>query len=322
LNNQGNENISRGYLICFTATALWSTTAIIIRYLIQTYQMPPLLLAFWRDSIVFFSLLGIFILFNRFGFRISQSNIPFFLLYGFVLSAFNAVWTISVALNGAAVSTVLAYSSPAFTALLARWLFNEKLDPVKITAILMSFVGCFLIAGAYNLVEWRLNPLGIATGLVSGLLFALYILMGKSSSRRSINPWTAMLYSFGIAAFFLFFYVIMPVRWPEGISSTNIFWLDGKVAGWLVLILLAVGPTLGGYGLYTVSMTYLQASVASLIATLEPVLTALLAYAMLGERFTFIQIVGGIMISLGVVVLRIGERYPQQTIQKVASDQS
>jgi len=322
LSNQGRNNISRGYLICFTATALWSTTAIIIRYLIQVYQMPPLLLAFWRDSIVFLSLFLVFSLFNRGRLRISKGHFPFFVLYGFVLATFNAVWTVSVALNGAAVSTVLAYSSPAFTALLARWIFYEKLNSVKIMAIFLSFFGCFLIAGAYNPAGWRLNPLGLTTGLVSGLLFAVYNLMGKSSSRRSINPWTAMLYSFGFATVFLFFYVLLPVPWPEGISTAKFFWLDGEWAGWLVLIFLAVGPTLGGYGLYTVSLTYLQASVASLIATLEPVLTALLAYTLLGERFSPIQVAGGVMISLGVVVLRFGENNSGQLIKKAVSDQT
>ena len=270
--------------------------------------MPPLLLAFWRDTLVFVSLLFVFVMFNRNRLKISRAHIPFLVIYGFVLSAFNSVWTVSVALNGAAVSTVLAYSSPAFTALLARRIFNERLNPVKIAAIILSVLGCFLIVGAYDLSGWQLNPLGITTGLLSGLLFAFYNLMGKSSSNRSINPWTAMLYSFGFASVFLVFYVFLPIPWPDGISSVNIFWLDGEWLGWLVLILLAAGPTLGGYGLYTVSLTYLQASVASLIATLEPVLTALLAYTLLDERFSMIQIVGGLMISLGVVVLRIGER--------------
>jgi drug/metabolite transporter (DMT)-like permease len=121
-----------------------------------------------------------------------------------------------------------------------------------------------------------------------------------------------MFYSFGFASVFLFFYLLVPVPWPDGISSTDFFWLNGKWMGWLVLILLAVGPTLGGYGLYTVSLTYLQASVASLIAALEPVLTALLAYTLLGERFTPIQVAGGVMISLGVVMLRLRERDPSK----------
>lgn len=75
--------------------------------------------------------------------------------------------------------------------------------------------------------------------------------------------------------------------------------------GWAVLVMLAVGPTLGGYGLYTVSLSYLPASVANLIATLEPVMTALLAYFLLGERFTVPQLMGSALIIAGVILLRV-----------------
>ncbi len=307
--NKDNSNLTltRGYLICLTAVALWSTTAIFIGYLIQTFQMPPLVLAFWRDAIVFIFLFLVFIFFNRSRLKPGYGNTRFFLLYGFILSAFNAIWTVSVALNGAAVSTVLAYSAPAFTVLLAHWIFREELTVVKILAVILSLLGCFLISGAYNLHNWQLNPIGIVTGLLSGLLFAAYNLMGKASSERSIYPWRAMLYSFGFAALFLFIYVQLPVPWPQGISSSNLFWLDGEWVGWLALIILAVGPTAVGFGLYTVSLTYLPVGVASLIATIEPVMTAGLAYVLLGERFTIPQFIGGVLIVLGVVLLRMNE---------------
>ena len=85
------------------------------------------------------------------------------------------------------------------------------------------------------------------------------------------------------------------------------FWLGSAVAGWVVLFVLAAGPTLVGYGLYTVSLGYLPSSVANLIVTLEPPFTALVAYLLLGERFTVTQIAGSLMIISGVVLLRVYE---------------
>jgi drug/metabolite transporter (DMT)-like permease len=302
-----NLRLTRGYLICLSAVALWSTTAIIIGYLIQTFQMPPLLLAFWRDGIVFLFLIMVFSIFNRSRLNPGSQQRRFFILYGFILSAFNAIWTVSVALNGAAVSTVLAYSAPAFTVLLAHWIFKEELTRAKALAVILSLGGCFLISGAYNPQLWGLNPIGIITGLLSGLLFAAYNLMGKASSERAIYPWTAMLFSFGIAALFLFLYIQLPLPWPQGISSSNLLWLDGEWVGWLALIVLAVGPTAGGFGLYIVSLSYLPVGIASLIATIEPVITAGLAYMLLGERFTIPQLIGGVLIVMGVVLLRVNE---------------
>jgi drug/metabolite transporter (DMT)-like permease len=80
--------------------------------------------------------------------------------------------------------------------------------------------------------------------------------------------------------------------------------------------LLAIGPSIGGYGLYNVSLKYLSASVANLIATLEPSMTAVLAYLFLGEILTPAQIVGSILILVGVVILRLRERVNLKLHQK------
>ena len=72
--------------------------------------------------------------------------------------------------------------------------------------------------------------------------------------------------------------------------------------------MLAVGPTIGGYGLYTVSLTMLPAATANLIVTLEPAMTAVLAFLFLGERLAPLQLVGGGLILAGVVLLRASER--------------
>jgi drug/metabolite transporter (DMT)-like permease len=285
------------------ATAIWSTTPVVTGYLITRFHMPPLVLSFWRDLIVAIALFAVLSLVARPLLRLERRQVLFFLLYGFVLAAFNGLWITAVALNGAAVATVLAYSAPAFTALAGWRLWGERLDALKIGAVVLCIVGCALISGAYDGAAWRVNPVGIVTGLASGVAFATYNLLGKVSSRRGINPWTATLYSFGFAAVFL-----LLVQRPE-----TVLWLSRSpgneaLQGWGILVFLAAGPTLTGYGLYTVSLTHLPATTASLITTLEPALTAVQAFCFLGERLTIPQLLGGGLILVGVVLVRLGER--------------
>jgi drug/metabolite transporter (DMT)-like permease len=87
----------------------------------------------------------------------------------------------------------------------------------------------------------------------------------------------------------------------------ELLWLGNALLGWGILLLLAAGPTLTGYGLYNVSLSYLPSSVANLIVTLEPAFTAATAYFLLGERLNAVQIGGSLMILAGVVFLRIYE---------------
>ena len=300
---------TRGYAIAFVGTAIWSTTAIFIGYLTDRFLVPPLVLAFWRDLFVSGALCGAFALAARPLLRLGRKDLVFFLLYGLVLAVFNALWTTSITLNGAAVATVLVYSSPAFTALVGWRLWGERLDALKIGAVMLCIAGCVFVSGAYDRTAWQVNPLGIVIGLVPGLAFAAYSLLGRASSKRGVNPWTATLYTFAFAAAFLLLVqrpgTLLWLSRPLAPGAEG--WRDALV-GWGVLLLLAVGPTIGGYGLYTVSLTMLPAATANLIVTLEPAMTAVLAFIVLGERLAPLQLVGGGLILGGVVLLRVSER--------------
>jgi drug/metabolite transporter (DMT)-like permease len=299
----------RGFVIAFVGTAIWSTTAIFIGYLTDRFHMPPLALAFWRDLFVSGALFGAFALAARPLLRLGRKDLVFFVLYGLVLSVFNALWTISITLNGAAVATVLVYSSPAFTALVGWRLWGERLDALKIGAVVLCIAGCVFVSGAYDRAAWQVNPLGIVIGLLPGVAFAAYSLLGKASSQRGVNPWTATLYTFAFAAAFLLLVqrpgTLLWLSRPLAAGAGG--WCDALL-GWGVLVLLAVGPTIGGYGLYTVSLTMLPAATANLIVTLEPAMTAVLAFIVLGERLAPLQLVGGGLILGGVVLLRVSER--------------
>jgi drug/metabolite transporter (DMT)-like permease len=223
----------------------------------------------------------------------------------------------------------LVYSSAAFTALLGWWLLKERLDWVKLLAVALSLGGCVLISGALDPAVWQANlsgavsgPLhstlvGILIGMLSGLGYAIYSLMGRSASQRGLNPWTTLFYTFGFATVFLLFFNLLPGGFLPGAATgqADFFWLGDALAGWGILFLLGAGPTVAGFGLYNVSLSYLPSSVANLIATLEPAFTAVIAYLLLGERLNGMQFGGSLMILAGVVFLRMYEGWLAGQIQ-------
>lgn len=306
---RNSSPLARGYQAALSCAVILSTTAIFIRYLTQTYHLPPLVLAFWRDAFTALTLVPVLGLVRPALLRVQRRDLLYLITYGLLLSIFNALWTLSVAWNGAAMATVLVYCSAAFTALLG-WLFlQERLGWVKVLAVLLSLGGCGLVAGIFEMGDWQINLLGIVTGVFSGLSYAVYSLMGRTASQRGLNPWTTLLYTFGSASIFLLIFNLLPGGWLPGaaVSLSDFIGLGDAVMGWVILFLLAAGPTLIGFGLYNVSLVYLPSSVANLIATLEPAFTAVIAYFLLGERLSGIQIIGSLMILSGVVFLRINE---------------
>jgi drug/metabolite transporter (DMT)-like permease len=303
------SHLTQGYTVAVISAVFLSTTAIFIRYLTQTYQIPSLVLAFWRDVFVVLTLLIGLGWYNPRLLRINQKHLGYLVGYGFVLAIFNAMWTLSVALNGAAVATVLAYCSTAFTALLGWWLLKERLNWAKLLAVILCLGGCVLVSEAIDPAAWRANLVGILTGVLSGLCYAIYSLMGRSASQRGLNPWTTLIYTFGFATVFLLAGNLFPGNPIAGVTARpgDLLWLGDALAGWGVLIFLAAGPTVLGFGLYNVSLSYLPSSVANLIVTLEPVFTAITAYFLLGERLTWMQIVGSLVVLTGVVFFRLYE---------------
>jgi len=318
MNHDSTTTFTRGYTAALGAAVLLSTTAVFIRYLTVTYQLPALVLAFWRDVFVVLTLVPVLAIARPALLRAERRHLGYLAAYGLMLSAFNAMWTLSVSFNGAAVATVLAYCSAAFTALLGWWLLKEKLNWGKLVAIALSIGGCALVADALDPAAWGANFAGILTGVLSGLTYAGYSLMGRAAAQRGLNPWTSLIYTFGFAAVVLLGVNLLPGEVIPGgaVRAGDMFWLGTSWAGWGVLFLLAAGPTVGGFGLYNVSLSHLPSSVANLIVTLEPALTVVTAFFFLGERLTLTQAAGGLVIVSGVVFLRV---YQGRTAEETAT---
>lgn len=298
---------SRGYLIGLAATVLLSFTGILISHLSRAYHLPSLVLAFWRDLFVVAGLAATFLVLSPGRFRLGGGQRGFFVLYGLSLALFNSMWTFSVQFNGAAVATVLAFSSPAMTAILAHYLLGEQINGTKLISIALSLIGTVLVSGAADPAAWRVNAAGIAFGLLTGFFFACYNMVGKTSANKSIDPWTTMLYGFSVAVIFLLLFNAATNTLSGQPPLSHFLWLGDSISGWAILLLLGIGPTIGGFGLYLVSLGYLPATVANLIGALEPVFTAIWAYLLFSERLSAVQFVGGLIVLASVMLLRLGE---------------
>lgn len=308
-NKPVSTQVTRGYSIALVSALLLSTTSIFIRYLTQNFQIPALVLAFWRDVLGCLVVLPVLAVVKPAWLRVEHKDFGFLVLYGVILAAFNALWTLSVAFNGAAVGTVLVYSSAAFTALLGRLLLKESLGWVKGLAVILSFGGCFLVSGVADQSGININLPGIVIGILAGLLYAVYSLMGRFSSQRGLHPWTTLPYTFGLAALFLgIFNLLFAGKLPGTPSvAAGLLWQEGTLTGWIILFLLAAGPTVLGFGGYLVSLSYLPSSTANLLMTSEPAFTTITAFFLLGERMTIRQVMGSLLIIAGVVFIRVME---------------
>lgn len=294
----GDNGANSGYAIAFTSALILSTTGILVRHLTETYHIPPMILAFWRNGFLALFLLLFLELYFPFLVQIRRRDLGYLSAYGLLLSIFNILWTTSVAIKGAAVANLLVYSSAGFAALLGWWFLDEELGQAKIVTIALCLTGCAMVSGVLGTQQrGDINLLGIMTGIFSGLGYGIYSLMGRSACMRGLNPWTTLLYTFGFATVFLLLFNLLNMEFVcrGRAEAADFFWLGTAVRGWICLILLAIGPSLVGFGLYNMSLEPLPSSTANLIATTEPV-------------FTSFQLAGGLLILGGVFSLQLFER--------------
>ena len=297
-------------MIAMLSALILSTTGIFIAYLSREFALPPLVLCFWREFLVFLILL-IYLSFRYPGsLRAAGKKFSFLIPYGIVLAVFNALWTFSVALNGAALGTFLVYTSPIFTAILSRLFLKDKMTVLHLFCILLSLTGCLYISGFLSESDSSVTALGLAAGLLSGLAYGVYTILGRQAGNGADTEdvWCFLCLSFGIASLMMLFMNTFTASLPieSKLLAGNLFHLGSSVKGWTVLALLAGLPTLSGFGTYNLSLKYLPPLTVSLIASSEPAFTAVLAYFLLKERMDPSAAIGCGLILISVILIQTG----------------
>lgn len=198
---------------------------------------------------------------------------------------------------GASLTGIFLYVYPAFVALISHFFLKETLSRKLWACVFLSLAGAVLTAGVGDTSKLSPlhDPLGIFYGLATAAWYAVYILMGNRVMRDE-HP---LIVSFGIvtgafgAFLALTFYEVeggMPLLIPHDFGST-----------YSVLGLALIASVLPFTTLYS-GMKRVGALSASVLSTLEMVFTILLAWTFLGEKLSFIQGFGALLILLSVLL--------------------
>ncbi len=289
-----SESRARGYVLVALAACMWGTLGLFFRGLHDTFGFPALTVAFLRAGVAALLLAPAMVVVRSSRLFVSLRSIGLFLIYGLVgVAAFYFFYVQAVIQTSVTTAVVLLYTAPFFVTLVAWRVWQEPLTPRKVAALAIAFSGCALVARAYDPSEFRVNGVGLIMGLGAGLTYALYTILSKIALREHSNG-TALTYALVFGTLFL-----LPLQSPASLSP-----LVSSPLAWLVLLGLALGPTLGSLTLYNLGLRDVPASNASLIAMLEPVVASVLAFVFLGERMEFLQSVGGVMVIMGALLVR------------------
>ena len=221
----------------------------------------------------------------------------------------------NVEVSSAAVAAILMYTSPIFVTLLSALLFKEKFTKIKGLALILAIIGCALVSGIASILTPAISGVesaltsattGLATtpvslpglllGLGSGIGYALYSIFGRFALNKGYTPFfvTAMTFTFACVG-------VLPF--------VNIVALATKLINEPKYILLALIMGLVGsctpFALYTLGLRYMEASKAAILATLEPIVTALVGTFFYKEPIDIFIIIGiAMVLTAGILCSR------------------
>jgi drug/metabolite transporter (DMT)-like permease len=154
---------------------------------------------------------------------------------------------------------------------------------------------------AYDPAVLRVSWLGTVVGLGTGMAHAGYVLFSQRAVETK-SPWTSLAYTmlFGALTLLVLWLVSGALGFVDTAQTSNVVRAVGDgAAPWLGLLVLALGPTLGGYALFTIALRYIPGRVASIVVMLEAPVSVLLSVALLSERLEWPQVIGMTLILVG-----------------------
>jgi drug/metabolite transporter (DMT)-like permease len=205
----------------------------------------------------------------------------------------------------ASLLSLVLYTYPAIVAAAAVALGRDRIDARRLAALTLASGGLVLVLAGAG--AGALDPLGAALGLGAAVVYSTYILVSEGVARRLRSTVLSALVCSGAAVTLTLGSTLLGEFRPSDLTT----------AGWGWLACLAVVSTVGAVSLFFAGLSRVGATTASILSTVEPVVTVLLAYLVFGEVLGTVQVLGGALVLTAVLVLnaRTARGVPSQARQ-------
>lgn len=228
---------------------------------------------------------------------IKWRDLPLLLVIGvFSVFTMSALYMVSIQMTTGAVAAVLLYTSPIFILIASVILFKEKLTPLKLLSLVLVVVGCVLVSGIVGSGA-NMNALGVAAGLISGIAYASYSILGTYVLRR-YSSMTVTAYAFLFAAIASLAIADLPDMCVTVAAAPK------PVYAALLMLGLGTVTAVLPFTLYTYGLSRIEAGRAGILACIEPMTATLLSVLILREPCTGLQWAGIALILAAVVLLQ------------------
>ena len=280
------------FFLILCSGMLWGCMGIFVRVL-GTIGLTAMPVVFLRALVTAVCMLVILLVYDRRLLKIHIKDLWCFLGTGIgSIVFFNFCYFRTVTLTSMSVAAVLLYTAPAIVTVLSCLLFHERFTVKKLLSLGFTFAGCVLVTGVLSdgaVVSMQ----GLFLGLGAGLGYALYSIFGRFALNRGYHSLTVTCYTFIVAAITTGCMTDARVVLGTAFQSARY----GMIA-----LLLGLCCTVLPYMMYTMGLRYVENSLASVIASVEPVTATILGMVLYQEKLTAGGAFGILLVIGGMAV--------------------
>lgn len=287
---------TKAYLYIICAAALWGLIGLFVKHLsalgftpIQIVALRSIASAICATAALLPSAKGLF--------HIDWHDSWMFIGTGVMsLTFFNYCYFNCIAASSLAVAALLLYTAPIFVMVMSVFLFKENFTTKKAVALVMTFAGCGCVTGAFS-GSLNLTFMGLLYGLSSGFGYALYSIFGKYAVEKYTSA-TITVYTF---------YFSSLAALPIADFPSNTF---NQLNAAAILNVLGLGLVCAviPYLLYNKGLVYVDPGQASILATIEPFVAAVIGICYFQEPLTAQKLVGMGLIFAAIILLNLPVR--------------
>lgn len=221
---------------------------------------------------------------QRIPFAKIKKEVPLLLLSGIAMGINWILLFEAYKYTTVSLATLSYYFAPVIVTVVCPILFHERLTGKQIFCFIMSTIGLVMITGIGDVGSGS-DFLGILFGLGAAVFYATVILLNKFIKNVE-----------GIPRTFLQFLSAIVILVPYVMLSGGMSLGGMNAVGWINLLVVGLVHTGVTYCMYFSSLKELPGQKAAILSYIDPLVAVLISVTILGEKMTFWQIAGGILI--------------------------
>jgi drug/metabolite transporter (DMT)-like permease len=294
------------HVVLLLSQVLLATLGIAAKLALRELPAPALvLLRVTGAALILVLLLG-----RRMGPLPSRSDLTRLAVYSLLGVVLNQLlYAQGLAFTTAINANILITTIPVFTLGIAVLARTERATPAGLAGLALALAGALMLVGPHGVDLSDRFALGNLMILLNALSYSAYLVLSKDMLRHypplAVTTWV---FVFGVVG-------VLPVGvW----SLAEVDLANLSTRAWLLVLYIILVPTVASYWLSMWALQRARSSIVAVYVYIQPVVTVLIAPAVLGERLGLEGILAAVLIFLGIALVTLSrrERPPREVLRE------